>query len=98
MNLVFSFVTNATVSNISSIHTKLFHMHIFESSDITLDSIKINAPGDSPNTDGVHIIDSTNIQVTNSIISIDDNCISIYSSCSNLIIFNILCGLGHGIR
>ncbi|URE42489.1 Glycosyl hydrolases family 28 [Musa troglodytarum] len=68
VNLVFSFVTNATISGISSVDSKLFHFQIFESRDITLDSIRISAPGDSPNTDGIHIADSTNIQVTNSVI------------------------------
>ncbi|URE42484.1 Glycosyl hydrolases family 28 [Musa troglodytarum] len=62
------FVTNATISGISSVDSKLFHFQIFESRDITLDSIRISAPGDSPNTDGIHIADSTNIQVTNSVI------------------------------
>ncbi|URE42486.1 Glycosyl hydrolases family 28, partial [Musa troglodytarum] len=58
----------ATISGISSVDSKLFHFQIFESRDITLDSIRISAPGDSPNTDGIHIADSTNIQVTNSVI------------------------------
>ncbi|RWW70174.1 hypothetical protein BHE74_00022161 [Ensete ventricosum] len=96
-NLVFSFVTNATISSISSIDSKLFHMQIFESRDITLDSIRIKAPGDSPNTDGIHIADSTNIQVANSVIGTGDDCISIGPGCSNLTIFNVLCGPGHGI-
>ncbi|THU54491.1 hypothetical protein C4D60_Mb10t25640 [Musa balbisiana] len=96
-NLVFSFVTNATISSISSIDSKLFHMQIFESRDITLDSIRISAPGDSPNTDGIHIADSTNIQVANSVIGTGDDCISIGPGCTNLTIFNVLCGPGHGI-
>ncbi|RWW00563.1 hypothetical protein GW17_00036471 [Ensete ventricosum] len=72
-------------------------MQIFESRDITLDSIRIKAPGDSPNTDGIHIADSTNIQVANSVIGTGDDCISIGPGCSNLTIFNVLCGPGHGI-
>ncbi|RZS06257.1 hypothetical protein BHM03_00036909 [Ensete ventricosum] len=97
MNLVFSFVTNATISSISSVDSKFFHMHFFESRDVTLDSIRISAPGDSPNTDGIHIADSTNIQVANSIIGTGDDCISIGPGCTNLTIFNVLCGPGHGI-
>ncbi|CAL9158946.1 unnamed protein product [Musa hybrid cultivar] len=72
-------------------------MQIFQSRDITLDSIKITAPGDSPNTDGIHIADSTNIQVTNSVIGTGDDCISIGPGCTNLTIFNVICGPGHGI-
>ncbi|URE45451.1 Glycosyl hydrolases family 28, partial [Musa troglodytarum] len=91
------FVTNATISGISSINSKLFHFQIFESRDITLDSIRISAPGDSPNTDGIHIADSTNIQVTNSVIGTGDDCISIGPGCTNLTILNVACGPGHGI-
>ncbi|XP_009406293.2 exopolygalacturonase-like [Musa acuminata AAA Group] len=57
----------------------------------------MNAPGDSPNIDGIYIVDSTNIQVANSVIGTDDDYISIGLSCTNLTIFNVLCGLGHGI-
>ncbi|URE43401.1 Glycosyl hydrolases family 28 [Musa troglodytarum] len=91
------FVTNATISGISSVDSKLFHFQIFESRDITLDSIRISAPGDSPNTDGIHIADSTNIQVTNSVIGTGDDCISIGPGCTNLTILNVACGPGHGI-
>ncbi|URD76871.1 Glycosyl hydrolases family 28 [Musa troglodytarum] len=92
-----SFVTNANISNISLVDSKFFHIHIFESRNITFDSIGINAPGDSPNTDGIHIADSTNIQVANSVIGTGDDCISIGPGCTNLTIFNVLCGPGHGI-
>ncbi|XP_064947507.1 polygalacturonase-like [Musa acuminata AAA Group] len=88
---------NATIKSISSINIKFFHIHIFELRNITFDSIKINTPGDSPNIDGIHIADSTNIQVANSIIGTSDDCISIGSGYTNLTIFNVLCGPGHGI-
>ncbi|CAL9185390.1 unnamed protein product, partial [Musa hybrid cultivar] len=95
--LVFSFVTNATISSINFIDSKFFHVHVLKSRNITFDSIRISAPGDSPNTDGIHIADSTNIQVANSVIGTGDDCISIGSGCTNLTIFNVLCGPGHGI-
>ncbi|XP_064955615.1 exopolygalacturonase-like [Musa acuminata AAA Group] len=92
-----SFVTNATISSINFIDSKFFHVHVLKSRNITFDSIRISAPGDSPNTDGIHIADSTNIQVANSVIGTGDDCISIGSGCTNLTIFNVLCGPGHGI-
>ncbi|URD75326.1 Glycosyl hydrolases family 28 [Musa troglodytarum] len=91
------FVTNATIENISSVDSKFFHIHIFESRNIIFDSIKISAPGDSPNTDGIHIANSANIQVGNSVIGTGDDCISIGPGCTNLTIFSVLCGPGHGI-
>nr|CAD1831242.1 unnamed protein product [Ananas comosus var. bracteatus] len=47
---------------------QILHMNIFSSSNFALDLIKISAPGDSPNTDGIHIGDSTDIRITNSVI------------------------------
>ncbi|URE01688.1 Glycosyl hydrolases family 28 [Musa troglodytarum] len=90
------FVMNAAIKSISSIDM-FFHIHIFRSRNITFDSIKISAPGDSPNTDGIHIANSANIQVSNSVIGTGDDCISIGSGCTNLTIFRVLCGPGHGI-
>ncbi|URE32445.1 Glycosyl hydrolases family 28 [Musa troglodytarum] len=91
------FVMNAAIKSISSIDNMFFHIHIFGSRNITFDSIKISAPGDSPNTDGIHIANSANIQVSNSVIGTGDDCISIGPGCTNLTIFRVLCGPGHGI-
>ncbi|URD72374.1 Glycosyl hydrolases family 28 [Musa troglodytarum] len=91
------FITNATIESISSVDSKFFHIHVFESRNIIFDSIKISAPGDSPNTDGIHIANSVNIQVGNSVIGTGDDCISIGPGCTNLTIFSVLCGPGHGI-
>ncbi|THU63776.1 hypothetical protein C4D60_Mb01t19400 [Musa balbisiana] len=69
-----------------------------ELSDISLKyNDNKNAPQDSPNTDGIHIADSTNIQVVNSVIGSGDDCISIGPGYTNLTIFNVLCGPGHDI-
>nr|CAD1831243.1 unnamed protein product [Ananas comosus var. bracteatus] len=97
MSLVFSFVTDATVSGISSVDSKFFHVNIFSSRNIALDSIKISAPGDSPNTDGIHIGDSTDIRITSSIISTGDDCVSVGPGSVNVTISDVFCGPGHGI-
>nr|CAD1831244.1 unnamed protein product [Ananas comosus var. bracteatus] len=97
MSLVFSFVTDATVSGISSVDSKFFHMNIFSSSNFALDLIKISAPGDSPNTDGIHIGDSTDIRITNSVIGTGDDCVSVGPGSVNVTISDVFCGPGHGI-
>nr|CAD1831239.1 unnamed protein product [Ananas comosus var. bracteatus] len=97
MSLVFSFVTDATVSGISSVDSKFFHMNIFSSSNVALDSIKISAPGDSPNTDGIHIGDSTDVRITSSIIGTGDDCVSVGPGSVNVTISDVFCGPGHGI-
>ncbi|KAK1311325.1 hypothetical protein QJS10_CPA08g01169 [Acorus calamus] len=92
-----SFVTNATVRGIQSINSKLFHMLIFGSKNINLHSLSITAPGDSPNTDGIHIGSSSDISITRSIIATGDDCISLGSGSVNISISNVACGPGHGI-
>ncbi|KAG6487153.1 hypothetical protein ZIOFF_055736 [Zingiber officinale] len=97
MSLVFSFVKNAKIKSISSLDSKLFHIHIFSSENFDIESVTINAPGDSPNTDGIHVADSTNVTITDATIGTGDDCISIGPGNSNLTISNVHCGPGHGI-
>ncbi|KAK1358048.1 Pectin lyase-like superfamily protein [Heracleum sosnowskyi] len=53
--------------------------------------------GDSPNTNGVHITRTENMQLSDCVIQTGDDCISIESGSQNLKITNITCGPGHGI-
>ncbi|GER34222.1 pectin lyase-like superfamily protein [Striga asiatica] len=59
--------------------------------------LKVTAPGDSPNTDGIHITGSTNVVLQNCKIGTGDDCVSIVSGTSNVRLKNIQCGPGHGI-
>ncbi|XP_068642021.1 exopolygalacturonase-like [Aristolochia californica] len=96
-SLRFSFVTNATVRGISSIDSKFFHMMIFASKNVKLQALKISAPADSPNTDGIHIALSSDIRISRSVIGTGDDCVSIGPGNSNIYISNVFCGPGHGI-
>ncbi|KAH0469550.1 hypothetical protein IEQ34_001108 [Dendrobium chrysotoxum] len=96
-SLNFSFVSNATVRGITSINSKNVHIQIFASNNINLHSIKLIAPENSPNTDGIHVGESKNISINQSIISTGDDCISIGPGTANLSISEVRCGPGHGI-
>ncbi|KAG0463121.1 hypothetical protein HPP92_021597 [Vanilla planifolia] len=96
-SLNFSFVRNAKIQRITSINSKNVHMQIFACKNLKLDSIRLIAPGDSPNTDGIHLGESSNIEITSSVISTGDDCISIGPGTANLTVSNVLCGPGHGI-
>lgn len=73
-------------------------MKIVESHDFVANNLNITCPGDSPNTDGIHIGNVKGVQITNSVIGVGDDCISIGDDSVDITIKNITCGPGHGIR
>ncbi|PKA63095.1 Exopolygalacturonase [Apostasia shenzhenica] len=93
----FSKVTNSTIEGISSINSKGFHIMVHGSSNLNLQSITILAPAGSPNTDGIHLSQSANINISHCTIATGDDCISIGPGTSNLTVSGVLCGPGHGI-
>ncbi|KAJ4725283.1 putative Pectin lyase-like superfamily protein [Melia azedarach] len=97
VSIRFDFVTNSRINHISSIDSKNSHFNIFQCSNMILDRIRIRAPGNSPNTDGIHLSNSNNIQISNSEISTGDDCIAMLPGSKNINIFNVTCGPGHGI-
>ncbi|XP_058075587.1 polygalacturonase-like [Magnolia sinica] len=60
-------------------------------------NLMVTAPETSPNTDGIHITKTQNIQIMNSVIRTGDDCISIESESHVVKVMNITCGPGHGI-
>ncbi|KAL6284142.1 hypothetical protein ACE6H2_015071 [Prunus campanulata] len=96
-SLRLDFVTNASIDRITSINSKNVHINIFASQNITISNIKISAPGDSPNTDGIHLGSSHNIQILDSVIATGDDCISFSTGTNNVNISGVRCGPGHGI-
>ncbi|XP_058742544.1 exopolygalacturonase clone GBGE184-like [Vicia villosa] len=96
-SLKFDKVNNSVVSDITSLNSMGFHYHLHRCSNVTFTNLTITAPGDSPNTDGMHISSSNLISVTDSVIGTGDDCISIGHTTSNITITGITCGPGHGI-
>ncbi|CAL9763487.1 unnamed protein product [Musa acuminata subsp. burmannicoides] len=88
---------NLLLSGIRLVNSELFHMSIFASSGITLQGATITAPGDSPNTDGIHIQMSSFVTITGSTMRTGDDCISMGPGSTDVWIENIKCGPGHGI-
>ncbi|KAK9096178.1 hypothetical protein Sjap_021675 [Stephania japonica] len=93
----FDFVTNSVVQGISSINSKAFHMNVLGCKDLKFISVRISAPENSRNTDGIHIGESTGISVAHSIIGTGDDCVSIGPGNNDINIFDVQCGPGHGI-
>ncbi|XP_020571633.1 exopolygalacturonase-like [Phalaenopsis equestris] len=95
--LKFLHVMNAKIRAISLIDPMFFHMIIGQSQHISVIGLHITAPGNSPNTDGIHVGDSSDIRISRSRISTGDDCISLGPGTSNVTINKVHCGTGHGI-
>ncbi|KMZ66280.1 hypothetical protein ZOSMA_2G02920 [Zostera marina] len=96
-SLQFSFMNNSIVEGITSKNSKMFHIMILACIDMKVRRLKIIAPEDSPNTDGIHIALSTNVEVTQTQIGTGDDCISIGPTNNGITITDVECGPGHGI-
>ncbi|CAK9165343.1 unnamed protein product [Ilex paraguariensis] len=97
VSVKFNSITNASIQGITSVNSKFFHFNIGDSEDIIISQVKISAPGNSRNTDGIHVSKSKNIQILNSSIATGDDCISIGPGNTIISIYGISCGPGHGI-
>lgn len=91
-------VNNSIFEDITSLNAKGFHFHVTNSNNITMRHLTITAPGDSPNTDGIHVSTSSAVNITDSNIGSGDDCVSIGQGVLNLHVEKVVCGPGHGIR
>ncbi|XP_054817760.1 exopolygalacturonase-like [Prosopis cineraria] len=96
-NIRFDFITNGRVHHIHSIDSKSSHIVIFGCKNMNFTKIRISAPEDSPNTDGIKIGKSFGINITRTAISTGDDCIAMISGTRTVRISEVMCGPGHGI-
>ncbi|KAL7157613.1 hypothetical protein ABFS83_02G088900 [Erythranthe nasuta] len=96
-SLAFYNSNNITINSVSSLNSQMFHILIEGCKNANLINMKISAPGNSPNTDGIHVQQSSSVTISNSRIGTGDDCVSIGPGSSNLWIENLSCGPGHGI-
>ncbi|KAI7758025.1 hypothetical protein M8C21_028265, partial [Ambrosia artemisiifolia] len=85
-------LNSLTVQNAQKIHITFDHCE-----NVQVSKIQVTAPGDSPNTDGIHVTHTQNIKISDSIIGTGDDCISIVNGSKNVQATGITCGPGHGI-
>ncbi|XP_060211294.1 polygalacturonase-like [Lycium barbarum] len=88
---------NVAISGLTSQDSQMFHILFDGCNNVKLQGVKVSAPGNSPNTDGIHLQSSSDVTILNSQIGTGDDCISIGRGNSNLWLENIACGPGHGI-
>ncbi|KAA8533158.1 hypothetical protein F0562_033309 [Nyssa sinensis] len=78
-------------------NSQQMHFVISRCESVRVTDVKVSAPEDSPNTDGIHITGSKNVVIQNSKIGTGDDCISIVNGSSSIKMKTIYCGPGHGI-
>ncbi|KAL2467495.1 Pectin lyase-like superfamily protein [Forsythia ovata] len=86
-----------TVKGLTIQNSQQMHFVISRSDTVRVTDVKVSAPEDSPNTDGIHITESTNVILENCKIGTGDDCVSIVNKSSNIKMKTIYCGPGHGI-
>ncbi|MCD9642283.1 hypothetical protein HAX54_028985 [Datura stramonium] len=95
--LHFNGVENGKVMRLNLINSMGFHLHITNSYLVRFHGLTIDAPEDSPNTDGIHISKSNTIKLARSVIRTGDDCVSIGQGSNNVTVNKVTCGPGHGI-
>ena len=96
--LAFTNSNNINIRGVTSINSQLGHISINGCNNVNIQSVKILASDNSPNTDGIHVQLSNRVTILKSKISTGDDCVSIGAGTTALRIENVLCGPGHGIR
>ncbi|GAV65226.1 Glyco_hydro_28 domain-containing protein, partial [Cephalotus follicularis] len=97
VSLRFNFLNDSTVRHIHSMDSKNFHINILSCYNLKLKYLRISAPKDSPNTDGIHIGSSDGIVIRESAIGTGDDCVSLGPGSKNIYVSKVFCGPGHGI-
>ncbi|KAG6662921.1 exopolygalacturonase-like [Carya illinoinensis] len=96
-SLRFNYVTNSQIRDITSLNSKSFHMFLFGCKNVQIQQVTITAPGNSLNTDGIHIGRSSGINIAGANIGTGDDCVSIGDGTQDTTITKVNCGPGHGI-
>ncbi|XP_030449383.1 polygalacturonase At1g48100 [Syzygium oleosum] len=88
---------NVTVTGITIQNSPQCHLKFDNCMGVLVHDMSISSPGDSPNTDGIHLQNSKDVLIHSSSLACGDDCVSIQTGCSNVYIHNVNCGPGHGI-
>lgn len=88
---------NVTVTGITIQNSPQCHLKFDNCLGVSVHNIATSSPGDSPNTDGIHLQNSRDVLIRNSNLACGDDCVSIQTGCTNVYIHDINCGPGHGI-
>ncbi|KAG8061324.1 hypothetical protein GUJ93_ZPchr0003g18348 [Zizania palustris] len=95
--LSFHTCNNLRVDGLKMLNSQQIHVSVEDCTGVQVAHLSITAPGTSPNTDGIHVTHSSNVQVRDCTIKTGDDCVSIEDGTHDLHITRLVCGPGHGI-
>nr|GMC79383.1 polygalacturonase-like [Ipomoea batatas] len=95
--LTFHMCNYLIVKNLRIQNAQRMHISFDQCTNVRASNLVVTAPGNSPNTDGIHVTKTKNIQISDCTIGTGDDCISIVSGSQNVEATGITCGPGHGI-
>ncbi|KAE8098799.1 hypothetical protein FH972_016836 [Carpinus fangiana] len=95
--LTFYNCKNLMVKNLKINDAQQIHLSFEKCMNVEASHLTVTAPKNSPNTDGIHVTNTQNIQISSCVIATGDDCISIVSGSQKLQATDITCGPGHGI-
>ncbi|WVZ99443.1 hypothetical protein U9M48_044739 [Paspalum notatum var. saurae] len=86
-----------SVKGITLQNSQQHHLTFTRSSNVEAQYLRVTSPEYSVNTNGVHLVDSYNVHVMDSLISTGDDCVSMVGNCTDVRLRALSCGPGHGI-
>ena len=86
------------ISGLKSLNSQTIHIAIDHCNNLLIENVRITAPSESPNTDGINVQASSGVTIRNNTIMTGDDCIAIGPGSRHLWMEKIACGPGHGIR
>ncbi|KAL6555402.1 Polygalacturonase 1 [Orobanche gracilis] len=95
--LTFYGCTNLVVNNVKIENAQQMHVSFEKSTGVVASNLVVISPKNSPNTDGIHVADTRNIQISSCNIGTGDDCVSIANGSEKVEAMDITCGPGHGI-
>ncbi|KAM0033710.1 putative endo-polygalacturonase [Helianthus debilis subsp. tardiflorus] len=89
--------SDVTVTGITIQNSQQTHLKFDNCQSVQVFGVTVSSPGDSPNTDGIHLQNSQDVTIHSTKLACGDDCVSIQTGCSGVNIQNVDCGPGHGI-
>ncbi|GJN32091.1 hypothetical protein PR202_gb20565 [Eleusine coracana subsp. coracana] len=89
---------NVSVHGLKVQNSPEFHFRFDQCRGVAVSDLSITSPADSPNTDGIHVENTQDVHIRDTLVSNGDDCVSIGAGTRNVHIENVTCGPGgHGI-